>query len=493
MALVILAAACSPTTESANPTESSEPPESSEPTGSTTVPAPGSDVESDTEPDADGDGTDTDIDPGDGRLTTEDARSLLSELGGQLAIGNGPVVAVARPDGQRYIELDGGRTKLASQPTWSLDGDRLIWSSVSALAQGARVQFFDDEGVADGDPLSTNIPGAPVFYFQWRADGAEVVYLRNSIRRPTVEAGVLTPGGPARWMADGDPFFVAWAPTEPVIAAHIAEERLALFDPAGAAEFGLVDEDESAAAPVPGSGDPVAGDDLSEGGGFSAPAWLDDTTVVAVVSGALSTIDIETGAVVALVDVGGPIRFVLSPDRSRLAFQTITDPAGEDDVLEVGATPVQENDVDTSLVVVDIEDGGVETVTERSVVAWEWSPDSTKLAWLEVDGPILRRRGRWRFWSAEGPVVGDGQSPRVVLSIKEVVNYLPFFAQYSFSLQRWSPDSSAFAIVGSVNGREGVWIQLVDVPAAPVLVAPGDVVSWGFGPTPSPDAGRSPV
>lgn len=492
----MLAAACSPATEEAESAPSSGTTAS---TASTTTTGPDVAPDAEADPGGDDDGdpeTEGDDDGADGATAEGQTRELLSELGGQLAIGNGPVIAVARPDGQRYVELDGGQINLASQPTWSADGSALIWGSVSALAQEARVQNFDDEGVADGERLITNIPGQPVFYFQWRGDGDEVAYLRNSTRSQTVEAGVLTPGGPARWMADGDPFFVAWAPTEPVLAAHVADERVAIFDPQGAAEFGVddpEDTDEPDVVPGPGAEDPVAGDDLLAGGGFSTPAWLDDETLLAVVSGTLSKVDIETGRLEELLEVDGPVRFVLSPDRTQVAFQAAADLAGEDDVLEVGSVPAQGTATDIALLVVDITDGGVEVVTDRPVVAWEWSPDSAKLAWLELDGPMSRRRGRWRFWSADGPLAGDSRSPTVVLSIKEMVNYLPFFAQYSFSLQRWAPDSSAFAIVGSIRELEGVWIQLVDVPAEPVLVAPGDVVSWGFGPTPTPDAGRSPA
>ncbi len=308
VAIVVLsmaAAACSLTSDPVGGESSTDPgrsvPSTTEDNRSTEEsPDAGGDDESgagdndDQSGDADSGG---DVDPGagDGELSPDAVRTLLSELDGQLAIGNGPVVAVARPDGRRFVELDGGRTNLAGQPTWSGDGTKLIWSSVSPLSQQARVQRFDAEGVADGDPLTTNVPGPPIFYFQWRADGGEVVYLRNSTRRPTVEAGVLAPGGLARWMADADPFFVAWAPTEPVIAAHIADERLAVFDPMGAAEFGAIDEESPDSGPAAGGEDPVAGDDLVGGGGFSAPAWLDDTTLVAVVAGALSTIDIESG------------------------------------------------------------------------------------------------------------------------------------------------------------------------------------------------------
>ena len=489
----MLVAACSLDGEASDPAASPDRETTGSTASSTTAPEPESEDESpSSEPDDEQQGESGG--GGDGEFGPEAVRDVLSELDGQLAIGNGPVVAVARPDGQRYIELDGGRTNLTSQPTWSPDGTMLIWSSISGVAQEARVQRFDDEGVADGDPLSTNLPGHPAFYFQWSHDAGEVLYLRNSTRRQTVEAGVLVPGGPARRMADGDPFFVAWAPAEPVIAAHVGDERVAIFDPSGAAEFGVPgEESEPEAEPDPGLGDPVVGDDVIDGGGFSAPAWLDDETLVAVVSEVLSAVDVESGVTQPLTSVDGPIQFVLSPDRSRIAFQVTTAVVDDGGILEVGATPIQEEVDSLSLVVLNVEDRSVEVVTDRQVLAWEWSPDSTKLAWLELDGPVNRRLARWRFWSANGAVGGDTRSPTLQLSVKEMVNYLPFFAQYSFSLRRWSPDSSAFAMVGSIRGRSGVWIHLVDVPADPVLVVPGDIVSWGSGPTPAPDAGRSPA
>ncbi len=503
-ALSLLVAACSPTTETARSEEStSSTAQSDTPADDSPGVDPDPDIDSadPTDPNAPTDSEEGDTDgdaeteSADGVLSPSEVLEVLADLDGQLAIGNGPLVAVARPDGRRYIELDGGQTNLASQPTWSADGSSLVWSSVSALAQEARVQRFDDEGVAAGEPLVSDVAGPPVFYFQWNGDGSEILYLRNSTRRQTVEAGVLSPGGEARWLADGDPFFVAWAPTESVIAAHVAEERVALFDPADAAALGGSDDEaDPGRLPLPVPENPVEGDDVVDGGGFSSPAWLDDTTLLTVVAEALSAVDVETGAVESILDVGGPIRFVLSPDRSRVAFQLAGDLDPDDGTLEVGLpTSVQAEAAGGSLIVVDLDDREVAVVTDRPAVAWEWSPDGEKLAWLELEGPISRRRGRWRFWSVDGPVAGDVRSPTVQLSLKETVSYLPFFAQYSFSLQRWSPDSSAFALVGSNRGRSGVWVQLVDVPAEPVLVAPGDVVSWGFGPTPAPDAGLSPA
>ncbi len=146
-----------------------------------------------------------------------------------------------------------------------------------------------------------------------------------------------------------------------------------------------------------------------------------------------------------------------------------------------------------ALVVVAVSDGTVTKVTDEVALAWEWSPDSDTVAWLSLIGPPVHRSARWRFWSADGAPAGDETSPVFRVSIKEVVNYFPFFAQYSHSITRWSPDSSAFVFAGSIGRSEGVWVHPVDQPGSAVLVASGDFVTWGSGPTPAPAGGRSPA
>jgi WD40 repeat protein len=425
----------------------------------------------------------------------EELAAALAELDGKLAIGLERSIAVSRPDGRAYIEVEGDPSRLNGQPTWSRDGTKLVWGSASTVSQEARIQNFDDDGVVEGDPERVSVPGPPVFYFQWSSDDSQIVYLRNSPRGSTVEVGVITPERRAAWLTDGDPFFVSWSPEDEVLAAHIADEQISVFDSSEASFLIPGDaEDEE-----PESPDPVVGRLLAEGGGFSAPAWLDANTLLAVVKGWLSAISVGDRTVEALLQMTGPIRFVVSPDRSKVALQATGD-LGSDQPIEAsfndvwlprsGIRPAQSSD---PLVVFDLETGQSVVVTEERAVAWEWSPDGSKLAWLGFDGPLVQRQARWRFWSADGPLAGNETVPTLMLTDKELVNYLPFFAQYVQSVNRWSPDSSAFALSGTSNGRQGIWIQFVDRADPAVLVAPGDFVTWGPGPTPPPTAGRSPA
>ncbi|MDH3294762.1 MAG: hypothetical protein OER95_10640 [Acidimicrobiia bacterium] len=459
------------------------------------------DPETDPGADSGGGGAGGDEEPADGaRLyysleqVPEEQLAALAELDGKLAIGALQSIAVARPDGRGYVEVDGDKSRVSGQPTWSRDGSRLVWSSVSSVSQEARIQTFDDEGVVDGEPARIPVPGHRIFYFQWNRDDSRILYLRNSTRRQTVEAGVIEPDGGAAWMADGNPFFVSWAPDELAVAGHVADEAILLFDPSGSRP--LVTEPDTELPPVPPEG-PVAGRFLADGGGFSAPVWLDDQSLLVVIDGWLSVVSIVDSEVTRLLELDGPVRFVVSPDRRQVALQ-LAGAFGADRPIEASfesgantsTVPVQAG---ASLVVFDLETKGSSTVTDLPVVAWEWSPDGSKLAWLELVGPLVRRQGRWRFWTPDGPPAGDATAPTLTLTDKELENYLPFFAQYTQSITRWSPDSSAFALAGTADGRQGIWIHLVDQANPSVLVAPGDFVAWGPGPTPPASAGRSPA
>lgn len=412
------------------------------------------------------------------QLSEDEVFERLAALGGQLAIGNGPEVLVARPDGLSLQVLDGSETVVAAQPTWSGDGTRLAWSSVSAQRQAVIIQDFDDDGLADGGGAVSSAEGLPIFYLQWSGDDGRLAYIRNAPTGGVVEVGTLEPGSPVQPRGEGAPFFISWSPGPDRILAHVGGRSIELFDSAGgAAGF-----------------DSVAAVD----GGFSAPAWVDERTALIVADGALTLLDVETGEREALVEVDEPVQFVLSPDRQRVAYQSLAPIEPADPVTAAGYRPAARSEsapalaqsVAPALVVLDLDTRDRVAVTTERSLAWEWSPDGDKLAWLVFVGDADRPLGRWHFWSRTGAPVAP-RSSDFAITRKVGQAYLPFFAQYTQSVTGWSPDSSAFAFAGSVGGERGVWIQLVTERAAPVRVAPGDFVTWGDGPSPPPRGSRA--
>ncbi len=395
-------------------------------------------------------------------ISGEELIQRLTDMPGRLAIGNGPELAIARADGRTVEVLDGSESVLASQPTWSHDGAQLAWGSVSADRQVVLVQSFDEQGGRVGDPVQSNVQGPPVFYMQWDADDDRLAYIRNSTSAGLVEVGLIEPGAPAEPVGEGAPFFISWSPAPDRILAHVNETSIDVF--------GLDAEPEDFAAVT------------AVDGGFSAPAWADEASGLIVSEGALSYLNVNTGVIEPIIPLAGPVRFVLSHDRTKVAYQVVGGSGG----VSVIGSPIQAER--TGLVVLDLETGEQTVLTAELALAWEWSPDSDKLAWLGAELNGGRPIGRWSFWSNSDAAATTRSAP-FELTRKYGRNYLPFFAQYAQSVTGWSPDSQAFAFAGTADSRTGIWIQLIDEVVAPQLVAPGDFVTWGPGEPPPPTSG----
>ncbi|MEM9562249.1 MAG: hypothetical protein AAGA93_06520 [Actinomycetota bacterium] len=463
---LLAASACSSPDDDASETPSSS--------SSSTTPADDPDGEPDDEAGVDPGGTQApdadDVPDADDAEAEQAARALLGELGGQLALGSGPAVAVARPDGGalQVIGVDGEN---GAQPTWSRDGTALVWSSTSPERQVVLVQSFDDDGRPDGDPAVSDTPGFPIFYLQWSADDTRLAYLRSAAQPGQVEFGLIDPGDPAEPVAQDTPFFLSWSPAaaESGVLAHVAQNRVELHTP-GAAEPRIV---------------------LDQGSDYSAPAWVDGERALVVADEALALVSLVDGSVEQLVPMDVPVRFVVSPDGRRVAYRRLTEsnqgPLTASLTIADSATSTDE---DSSLVVLDLETGESEVVGDDTATAWEWSPDGSRLAWLSVrtSGRLL---GSWNFWSADGQQPATDRTVEFALTRKYAEVYLPFFAQYTHSVTGWAPDSNAFAFPGLIGDERGVWVQLLDVEAEALQVSVGDFVTWGPGPTPDEEGGPS--
>ena len=109
------------------------------------------------------------------------------------------------------------------------------------------------------------------------------------------------------------------------------------------------------------------------------------------------------------------------------------------------------------------------------MLAFFWSPDGTKLAFLAVERVGDSVQLRWRVWDGtETRAFGALTPSRVFLE-----EYLPFFDQYAQSMTLWSPDSTAFAYAGAnEEGVSGIWVQELAGNKLPVRVSDGVFVAW---------------
>ncbi len=365
----------------------------------------------------------------------------LVDLGGRLAVTRGNEVWVTGPAGDTPLLIDGGGDVVAGQPVWSTDGASLAWSSVGPAGPTVAVS----DGLAEEPPQSSPIEGTPAFYLQWSSVGDELAYLHSASDGSGVEAGVVVPGEAGVPFVVGAPLFVSWSPAADRIAAHIGGTDVWTYDRSG--------EGERLFGPT---------------GIFAVPDWVDDDTLIVADPAGVRTFPFEPEDA-PVVPVEGAVRMVLSPDGLRLAYSANLEGDPE------GVAPLR---------VLELASGEEFVVSEDPVLAWEWSHNSERLAYLgaaEAGSISSIQAGptelRWFFWADD--VLLNATVPFRPSAV--VVNdYLPFFEQYALSHHRWSPDGSGFAFAGTVEGESGVWVQFVDALVESFRVTDGDSVTWAI-------------
>ncbi len=175
----------------------------------------------------------------------------------------------------------------------------------------------------------------------------------------------------------------------------------------------------------------------------------------------------SNGTTRTVAEVTGPVVFVANENGSLVAVLGYSDDASN---LEVAFQPVpglRPNVVH----VVDTETGEATIAASDGATGLFWSPDGRALAML-VEGA---RDGelRWRIWRGgeTTDLASFGPEPSFVRDV------LAFASQYAQSLAVWSPDSTAIAFAGSIDGSRGIWVQRSE-GTEPELVSEGVWATW---------------
>ena len=245
-----------------------------------------------------------------------------------------------------------------------------------------------------------------------------------------------------RTLAEGQPLYLTWSPAGDRLLIHIDNDRLEFWDVTG----------EGAAL-------------TSTFAAFPAPQWSDDGSQLLYALGEpgaqqLVLSDPEGNLTQEITDFDQNISFSLSPSNDRVAY-AIT-PAN------VGTAAFG------PLYVVELESARTRELTSKPVMAFFWSPDGTKLAYLVTDDSEEILRLRWHVW--------DGTTSKayaaIVPSRTFLQAYIAFFDQYVRGMTIWSPDSTAFAYA-AVDETVGnnIWVQQLDSDE-PRQVSRGVFVAW---------------
>ena len=392
-------------------------------------------------------------------------------------VDNGGDLLVISSDGTGQRRLTGdARAGLLSQaldrgesyswPTWSRDGTRLAASRVAVSGRSAEltVQVFDLSSGGMTAAFTNDIP-APVadgtpHYLQWSPDDR---YL--SILAPTREGLSLflrdfqSPEDAHR-VATGAPLYYHWTSDSSLVAVH-SEDRVVLREPSPDGRETRVAVDAfSFRAPA-----------VSPDGSQFAFAGIGGGVEGIYVAPAVPGSDMPPSTVMR---TEGLVAFTWSPDGSVLA------------VAEQRRRGVPAFD---RLVLVSPDGQVRSTVAEEQMLAFFWSPQGDRIAWIALD-PQTREMELSVAAVTPGGEAGEARRLFRFSPTGELFTMLSFFDQYAYSHSLWSPDGSALVITATDghepgrrngSGPSGGQLYIVDVSTGESRrLASGKAAFWSW-------------
>jgi TolB protein len=406
-------------------------------------------------------------------------------------VGNDLNIYIADPaDGTtRALTTDAGPRHGYNHPTWSPNSSRLAYVGYT-LANGIPTEGALYTTAPDSDnpiPIYTTTRNIP-FYLYWSPDSRMVSFLANQDAETIALHVARSDEEDSMQVVDtGAPFYWAWAPDSSQMFTHVGgtraqseDARLALLTFNNAESKRSLD-----AAP----------------GQFQAPQWSRDGKILYSASnGSQQTIessDVLGNDIKTLATYSGRASFASSPDGADVAY-----------ILTEAQTRLPHFG---PLRVVDANGENVRSISEQPVLAFLWSPDSAKLAYLTVTlgqdessenldarisetasirpekfpGEASPNQGQenelelhWRLWDRAA------NESRTIASFSPTVSFLnviPYFDQYANSSTFWSPDSQSFVYTARETNTTGaVFIADAIGNNPPRRVGDGLIAFWSW-------------
>ena len=375
-------------------------------------------------------------------------------LTGSLQARNGPI------GGFMAQSLD--YETIYAWPTWSRDGTRLAASLVrfgndrstevsvqvvDATNGRHRTVYENDLGrlIADGTP----------HYLHWSPDSNSLGILATTPQGLSLLLADLATPGWLKTLETGAPLYFNWSGDGNALLTHVGAEVKLLRRPF----------------------DPVSATVLTSSGGFRVPAFSAEGGQLAYAEVGPEGGQLQVAAVQqptethSALAVGANSAFLWSPRRAELAVADQSNPNSL--IFE-------------RLRVVSAAGGDERTLVEEPLIAFYWSPDGEKLAWVALD--TESQVFQWRVIGREG---GEPTDLFRFHPTGEVLTMLSFFDQYAHSHSPWSPDSSHLVVAGTLEPASerrdghtptGARIYVMDVTGQepPQGIASGGLAFWSW-------------
>ncbi|MFQ6027650.1 MAG: TolB family protein [Dehalococcoidia bacterium] len=347
-------------------------------------------------------------------------------------------------------------------PTWSPDGTKLAASLVQltdnrstevsvqvldAVTGRNRTVFENDIGrlIADGTP----------HYLYWAPDSNTLGILASTQQGLSLFAADLESPDSLAVLETGAPLYFNWSGDGNSLLIHVGAEVKLLQKPFDGAKGQVL---------ASAGGFRVAA--LSPEGNQLAYPEADPTGGQLMVASVAQPRDPQ-----AALEIGANSAILWSPQGGDLAVADQTNPNSL--IFE-------------RLRLVSADGSGERTLVEEPLIAFYWSPDGQKLAWVALD--TSSRVFEWKVIGRDG----SGQQDLFRFQpTSEVLTMLSFFDQYAHSHSPWSPDSSHLVVAGTRepvserrNGHTptGAQVFVVDVTGtqSPREIASGTLAFWSW-------------
>jgi TolB protein len=394
-------------------------------------------------------------------------------------------IAFINRDGQlQTIAPDGsdGRTltdaaRIFQFPAWSPDGRWL--AVIGANSQNAALYTLMDQDIATDNGLQElyQSDADKPFYLYWSPDSRQISFLALHQEGIALYLAQIGQALSARMVTTGQPLYWDWNPAGDQLLVHSGghDGRLAVIDSNGRDEAAGMGHPGFFQAPgISSSGryrayaevDPNGSRALvvenNKGGeriaiphlGQVAMSWSPQADKLAYTSplisapaffGPLRVLDVTTGTSQVL-STDLVLAFFWSPDGERIAFLTLNQ------------LPIMEDEAEAAA-------SFVRPVADRSLSAYQIEPEAVLLdLWVvDVNG------------SATGAAATHLKTFRPTRLF--LLNFLPFFDQYGLSHQIWSPQSDSLVIPVMENGQGSVHVVPLDGRNS-ISIADGMIAFW---------------